>query len=79
MSYVNRIKDEGTRKVLTLRIAHNYNDKQAAQILGIQQSTAEKIGRKGALLVKELMMRDMAKQDMIFGQKQNRTFAKGAN
>lgn len=69
MSYVNRIKDEGTRKVLTLRIAHNYSDKQVAFTLGIQESTAEKIGRKGAILVKELMMRDMAKQGIIFRQK----------
>lgn len=67
MKYVNQIKDEGTRKVLTLRLLYGYSHNQVGKMIGIQPSTAEKIGRKGALKIKEMMFKDMSKQGLIFG------------
>lgn len=71
MKYVTRLEDEGMRKVMTWQIVHKKTPGEIAKILKIQTSTVETIGKKGALIIKEMLYKEMSmiKGGIFSGQK----------
>lgn len=60
--YVLKLKDAGMRKVMLLQLLHSKTPREIAKLLKIREEIVEKIGKKGAMLVKEMMYNDMMEQ-----------------
>ena len=59
VGYINRLQDEGMRKVMLLQALYGKTPKEVADLLKLRVETVEKIGKKGAKIVQAYMYNDL--------------------